>query len=399
MKKIISVFLTLTMLFSLAFVLAEDYKDSPFVTVDNPTSLFIYDLNKDGKEEILVTSIDGKVHAYDKLGAEKWNYPTDETPYSIFVDDIDGDGLAEIVLGTGKIDPQSFRYSSGKIILLNHFGKQEWTYGTTSAIRGIYVSDIDGDGGKDILASSEDGILYVIDSKGVLKWDEFTGSRSPAFSANLAGGTDTLIAHGQAILNNKGKIVGRASDLFEWKKYILKDLNKDGKAEFIMLSHYPFISVFNLEGTDLKGIWQYQCDGDAMDVIVNDFNDDGNLEVIASSSKWLDASNSYGEGKIYIINGNDGTLKQSIPLSSAAFNIGVADMNNDGKKDVIYTSEKGINTLLYGITIVQEPPKDQTPPQESTPTTPTPPKNTPGFEIGAVSAAALLLGYYLKRRK
>ena len=45
-----------------------------------------------------------------------------------------------------------------------------------------------------------------------------------------------------------------------------------------------------------------------------------------------------------------------------------------------------------------EPPKDQTPPQETTPTT-TPPKNTPDFEIGAVSAAAILVGYYLKRRK
>lgn len=398
MKKIISVFLALTMLSSLGFVLAEDFKDTPFVTLDSPTSLFIYDLNKDGIEEILVSSIDGKLRAFDKSGAEKWSYASDDIPYSIFIDDIDSDGLAEIVLGTGKIDPQTFRYSSGKIILLNHFGKQEWTFETTSAIKSLYVSDIDGDGGKDILASAEDGILYAVDNKGALKWDEFTGSRSPAFSANLAGGTDTVIAHGLAILNNKGKIIARAPDLFEWKKYILKDLNKDGKAEFLMLSQYPFISTFNLEGTDLKGIWQYQCDGDVMDAVVDDLNGDGSLEIIATSSKWSDASKSYGEGKIYILNGNDGTLKQSIPLSSSAFNIGIADMNNDGKKDFIYTSEKGVNTLLYGITVPKEEPKEQTPPKE-TPVTPTPTKNTPGFEIGAVSAAALLVGYYLKRRK
>ena len=398
MKKIISIFLALTMLFSLGFALAEDYTDTPFVTVDNPTSLFIYDLNKDGIQEILVTSIDGKLYAFDKTGVEKWSYPSDEVPYSIFVDDIDGDGLAEIILGTGKIDPQTFRYSSGKIILLNYFGRQQWTYDTTSAIKSLYVSDIDGDGGKDILASSEDGILYAVDNKGVLKWDEFTGSKSPAFSANLAGGTDTLIAHGQAILNNKGKIVGRAPDLFEWKKYILKDLNKDGKAEFLMLSQYPFISAFNLEGTDLKGVWQYQCDGDAMDVIVDDLNGDGSFEVIASSSKWLDASKAYGEGKIYILNGKDGTLKQSISLSSAAFYLGLSDMNNDGKNDIIYTTDNGVNKILYGITLPKEEPKEQTPPQE-TPTTTTPPKNTPGFEIGALGAAAILVGYYIKRRK
>ncbi|KYC51849.1 MAG: FG-GAP repeat protein [Candidatus Methanofastidiosum methylothiophilum] len=398
MKRIISLFLVMTMLFSLGIALAEEYRDTSLITVNNPTSLFIYDLNKDGKEEILITSIDGNLYAYDKSGVQKWNYLSDDTPYTVYVDDIDGDGLAEIIVGTGKINPQTFRYSSGKIILLNHFGKQEWTYDTTSAIKAIYVSDIDGDLGKEILASSEDGVLYVVDIKGVLKWDEFTGSRSPAFSANLAGGTDVLIAHGQAILNSKGKIVGRAPDLFEWKKYILKDLNKDGKSEFLMLSNYPFISAFNLEGTDLKGVWQYQCDGDAMDVIVNDLNGDGNLEVIASSSKWLDASKIYGEGKIYILNANDGTLKESIPLSSAAFYIGVTDINEDGKKDIVYTTEKGVNSLLFGV-VTQEPPKEQTPPKETPPTTSTPPKNTPGFEIGAVSAAALLVGYYLKRRK
>lgn len=398
MKKILSVFLAFTMLLSLGFVLSDDFKNVPFATVDNPTSLFVYDLNKDGKEEILVTSIDGKLYAFDESGIEKWSYLTNEVPYSIFVGDIDKDGLAEIVLGTGKIDPQTFRYSSGKVILLNHFGRQEWASGTASAIKSLYVSDIDGDGNQDILASADDGVLYALNNDGTLKWDEFTGSRSPSFTANLAGGTDIVIAHGQAILNNKGKIVARAPGLFEWKKYIIKDLNKDKKAEFLMVSHYPFISVFNLEGTDLKGVWQYQCDGDAMDALVEDINDDGNLEVIASSSKWLETSNTYGEGKIYIINANDGTLKQAISLPSEAFYLDISDINNDGKKDIVYTTEKGVNTILYGITLPKEEPKDQTTPKETPPTT-TPPKNTPGFEIGAFSAAAVLVGYYLKRRK
>ncbi|NMC60239.1 MAG: hypothetical protein GYA51_12785 [Candidatus Methanofastidiosa archaeon] len=398
MKRIISVFLAFTMLFSLSSVLSEDFKETSFATLDNPTSLFIYDLNKDGNEEILVTSIDGKLHAFDKSGAEKWNYPTNEIPYSVFVDDIDGDTLAEIIVGSGKIDQQTFRFSSGKIILLNHFGKQEWIYDTASAIKGIYVTDIDNDGGKDILASAEDGILYAINNDGTLKWDEFTGSRAPAFSANVAGGASTLIVHGHAVLNNKGKIIASAPGFFEWKKYILKDLNNDGKIEFIMLSQYPFISTFNLEGTELKGIWQYQCDGDAMDVIVDDLNGDGTLEVIATSSKWADSSKTYDQGKVYILNGKDGTLKEEIPLNSPAFYICVSDMNNDGKKDIIYTSDKGVNMLLYGVKETQEAPKEQT--QQTTSTTQeTTTKNTPGFEIGAVSAAALLVGYYLKRRK
>jgi len=82
-------------------------------------------------------------------------------------------------------------------------------------------------------------------------------------------------------------------------------------------------------------------------------------------------------------------------LTSPAFYLGVSDVNNDGKKDIIYTSDKGINALLSGGKATQEIPKEQTGPTPQETTT----KNTPGFEVGAVSAAALLVGYYLKRRK
>ena len=131
MKKLISIFLAFAIFFSLSYVLSENFSETSLATLNNPTSLFVYDLNKDGKDEILVTSIDGKLHVFDKSGTEKWNYPTNEIPYSVIVEDIDGDNLAEIIIGTGKIDPQSFRYSSGKIIILNHFGKQKWSYTTT----------------------------------------------------------------------------------------------------------------------------------------------------------------------------------------------------------------------------------------------------------------------------
>ncbi|HNZ61210.1 MAG TPA: VCBS repeat-containing protein [Methanofastidiosum sp.] len=394
MKKLISIFLAFAIFFSLSYVLSENFSETSLATLNNPTSLFVYDLNKDGKDEILVTSIDGKLHVFDKSGTEKWNYPTNEIPYSVIVEDIDGDNLAEIIIGTGKIDPQSFRYSSGKIIILNHFGKQKWSYTTTSAIKGIYISDIDSDSKKEILASAEDGMLYVLNNNGTLNWSKFTGSRSPAFSANVTGSANTLI-HGSAILNNKGKIIATAPGFFEWKKYIIRDLNKDGKIEFIMLSQYPFITTFNLEGAELKGIWQFQCDGDVMDVIVDDLNGDGTLEIIATSSKWINSSNTYDQGKIYILNGNDGKLIESISLTSPAFYLGVSDVNNDGKKDIIYTSDKGINALLSGGKATQEIPKEQTGPTPQETTT----KNTPGFEVGAVSAAALLVGYYLKRRK
>lgn len=120
MKKIISVFLGFLLVFSLGIVLAEEYTDTPFVSIDNPTSLYVYDLNKDGKDEILVSSTDGKLHTFDLLGVEKWNYNAGQVPYSIYVYDIDGDGIGDVILGTGKIDQQSLRFNSGKVIVLNH---------------------------------------------------------------------------------------------------------------------------------------------------------------------------------------------------------------------------------------------------------------------------------------
>ncbi|NYT13301.1 MAG: VCBS repeat-containing protein [Candidatus Methanofastidiosa archaeon] len=399
MKKIISIILGFLLVFSLGIIMAEDYTNTPFASIDNPTSLYIYDLNKDGKDEVLVSSTNGKLFAFDTSGIEKWSYDAKEAPYSIYVGDIDGDNLADIILGTGKIDPQSFRFSSGKVIVLNHFGRIKWDYGTTSAVKSIYVDDFDKDGKKDILASSDDGILYALENNGTLKWDTFTGSKSPAFAANVLGGADTVIVHGQAVLNSNGKIIRRAPDFFEWKKYILTDLNKDGKTEFLMVSHYPFVTAFNLENADLKAVWQYQCEEDAMDAIVYDLDGDGKIEVIISSAKWLDSSNTYGEGKIYIVNGNDGSLKMSIPSSAPTFYLGVTDINNDGKKDIVYTSDKGVNTFIYGLPKQVEEPKEQLPPKEEPKPIETPPKNTPGFEIGALGAATILVGYYLKRRK
>ncbi|MCC7572350.1 MAG: VCBS repeat-containing protein [Candidatus Methanofastidiosum sp.] len=399
MKKIISVLLASLLVLSSGLIFAEEYTNSPFALVDNPTSLFVYDLNKDGKDEILVSSTDGRLRAFDLSGFEKWSYVADGVLYSIYVEDIDGDGLADVIIGTGEINQQTFRFSSGKVIVLNHFGRIKWDYETTSAVKSIYVTDFDKDGKLDVLASSDDGVLYALTNMGTLKWDEFTGSKSPAFAANVLGSADIIIVHGQAILNANGKIVKTAPDFFEWKKYILDDLNKDGKTEFIMISHYPFVSVFNLENADLKAIWQHQCDGDAMDALVNDLDGDGKLEVVVSSAKWLDSSNTYGEGKIYILNGNDGSIKKSITLSSPAFYLGISDINSDGKKDIIYTSDKGVNFLLYGPPEKIEETKEQLLPKEESNPIETQPKNTPGFEIGALSAAIVLVGYYLKRRK
>lgn len=399
MKKIISLVVAFAIVFPLGLTMADEYESTSFVTLQNPTCLYVYDLNNDGNKEIIVGASDGILRAYDISGAKRWEYNIGQVPYSIYVSDIDGDGRADIVIGTGRIDQGAFEYSSGTVTVLTHFGRLKWSYETTSAVKGLYVYDIDGDGNLDVLASSNDGKLYALNNNGKEKWNRFTGSMSHPFVANVLGGADKSIIHGTAVLNKNGRIVNTAPHLFEWRKYIVRDLNRNRRDDILMVSQYAYVSAFALDNTTLEVLWVHQCFGDAMDAVVYDIDGDRNLEVIVSSSVWSGSLNRYSEGNIYILDARDGSVKESIPLDNPAFYLGVLDIDGDGQNNIIYTSDQGVNVVLEKAVEALpetpvEAPTETAPPSEDEPA----PRSLPGFGVGAV-ATAFLIGYYLKKKK
>jgi poly-gamma-glutamate synthesis protein (capsule biosynthesis protein) len=140
----------------------------------------VYDLEGDGRNEIVVGSADGWVYALNDNGVLGWKRSVGDTVITLDVADVEGDGTGEIVIGTGPHAPS--------ILLLNHRGEPRWDYDVQKGVWVVRVADVDGDGKLEILAGGDDGNVRVLDMYGRLIGGYQTARRVHGLS--LAGSTD-----------------------------------------------------------------------------------------------------------------------------------------------------------------------------------------------------------------
>ncbi|MDX2232015.1 MAG: DUF4347 domain-containing protein [Leptolyngbyaceae cyanobacterium bins.349] len=111
------------------------------------------------------------------------------------------------------------------------------------------------------------------------------------------------------------------------------DFNKDGKQD-LAITHENYLSILlaNGNGTFASPI-SYRVEADTSEVSVSDFNGD-NIEDLAVTSY------AYSTGSISILLGNgNGTFRNGVTQTGLdrPGNVGVADLDNDGKQDLVYT--------------------------------------------------------------
>lgn len=118
------------------------------------------DLNNDNFPEIVVGASDGKLHAYNRNGTERWVYQAQTTGGANIpiegkaaIGDIDGDGFAEVVFGAGSTAAPSSSLT-GSLFVLNHLGQLQCRHDNLAGptLRGVYgspaIADLDrNDGG------------------------------------------------------------------------------------------------------------------------------------------------------------------------------------------------------------------------------------------------------------
>lgn len=76
--------------------------------------------------------------------------------WSVALADIDGDGYQEVFVGYGSS-------SGGGVILYDHDGHALSKITLSKAVKFVTVGDSDADGAVELIASSDDGVLYVVD--------------------------------------------------------------------------------------------------------------------------------------------------------------------------------------------------------------------------------------------
>jgi len=199
----------------------------------------VCDLEADGVPEVVQTDGAGTVWAFRALtGKEVWHASVQGVPVSPAVGDLSGDGKPEVVVVTG----------AGRAVALDGAGKRLWKFeigGTSpSWATAAPVLFADSSGAGRVIAASNDGRVYCLDSDGSLVWSRPT--HGPVASTISAG-----------------------------------DYDADGRADIFLITQLGTVYRFDEEGNLL---WQIEMHGRSLAAgAVIDVNNDGHLEYVVST--------------------------------------------------------------------------------------------------------------------
>jgi len=127
-------------------------------------AVFSYDINGDGKAEILVGSVDKNLYVLDSEGHLLAKYDMKFPVHNILAADVDSDGCIEILVGTDGKDLAALTYDIAWGLT------EKWRQRFDNRFLSLCVTDIDGDGQSEIIAGSEDKHFYILDMKGNIIW-------------------------------------------------------------------------------------------------------------------------------------------------------------------------------------------------------------------------------------
>jgi hypothetical protein len=314
------------------------------------------DVNRDGQPDLLEYLL------YDDAGTiavwlgqgdgtfvQTTSYPTTGTattwnlPGYAAVADFDEDGLADLV-------SMNLAGGSGKI----HRGQPGGGFGPHPGIPYVrsLIADVDVDGHLDVVATAPypdqgpsrilvlrgrgDGTLaspqsYVIP-------DAFTGAT--AILDWDGDGVLDILAYGGSlqILYGKGDGTFREAQRcasgpsFEGAYFV--DLNHDGRLDMLWISylnHWMSV-VFGQGGCNFAPRADYPTSFEPQGVVLGDLTGDGTPDVLVLNR---------GYTKV-LIGSPDGTFSQQLSIDLGEFPSYIADVNGDGRADVVTTSPRGI---------------------------------------------------------
>ena len=336
------------------------------------------DLDGDGKKEVVATDYTqgGRVHLFEFsfTGTLElvWSSPTrpgfynsGSTPRWVRTGDMDGDGMKEIIFplsnGTADFQIQIWEYTGTN----NNFGTEPaftlatdyfvaqtvGKFRTNREVASVY--DFDGDGSTELIMSNRDHSVYILGVFGTF----------PGFASwTLEGGDPAVVP-----INSKTFVAGS-----HWHS-VPADINGDGKKEIInhhwmswgtwgILARgadsysYPDTSIDNFyyqytlgtpgDAVAYMGVQPVDVDGDGNDEIA------GILYIGASPDDYaltLLNWNTTDTGLYVFDSTKFGMLGHANTLSglpaSSFWGIGAADLNGNGKTEILLGGGNGFNVV------------------------------------------------------
>ncbi|MBU1201797.1 MAG: S8 family serine peptidase [Nanoarchaeota archaeon] len=155
------------------------------------------------------------------------------------------------------------------------------------------------------------------------------------------------------IFNSKGKLEYSIRTPFSisdnlYAAVVLADINNDNSSELIFGGYGPTanLMIMDLQGSPLDGfpvLLQKSLISHVNTPAVGQLDEDSYMEIVVGTQDWSDENKLLSEVKVYE---HDGTLKWSRNFGYLGVSDPViADINNDGSNEIIFSSGLGIHVL------------------------------------------------------
>jgi len=310
-------------------------------------------------------------------------YANESEDISPAVYDINKDGVPEIIAGFSDMIEHTRWTSLIKTIAPN--GRVMWEFemdGQLSA--NLLAEDINGDGRAEIIAGTENGTLYALDARGRLLWTHKADGKingilpvnsSKESTEIIFSATDGKVraldqkgmllweyganATGLAKMGKSGIIIGTnggiealspgGAILWEYtgtsSAVEAADINSDGIEEIIAGTENGTLYALDPEG---RLIWEHETGGRIKaKPAIADMDNDGKSEIIAAYGggiQLLDGNGTRSELRIY---GPDGYATGGYRIEEQTYATpAIADLDLDGKPEIITMTAEGNEIIL-----------------------------------------------------
>jgi hypothetical protein len=393
----------------------------PYLSGENgANAVAIADVNNDGKPDLVVTNwcpysscTTPGPNVGVLLGNGDGTFQTAVVYASggLFADaiaiaDVNGDGKPDLIVANCGSSSQNNCVStsgSGDVSVL--LGNGDGTFQTAllyslgaSGATSVAVADVNGDGKPDLIVatgSSTAGLVGVLlgNGNGTFQTEVTysSGGLSPlaVAAANLGNGHIDVVVANQCAADcsssNVGVLVGNGEGTFQTvvtygsgglfpDSVAIADVNRDGKPDVMVANSSTSLDVDNGnvgvllgngDGTLQTAVAYGSGAFGAASVAVADVNGDGKLDLVVANCSGT-ASSCIGTvpGDVGVLLGNgNGTFQTAVSYGSGAntpFGVAVADVNGDGRPDIVAancsSSNCGQGTGYAGVLINQSTP-------------------------------------------
>jgi hypothetical protein len=344
----------------------------------NPSSLAVGDFNGDGKLDLAVTNSGSDTISVlfgngDGTFQAKVDYATALGPSSVAVGDFNGDGKLDLVVANNQDNSVSIFLNSGTGTFP---GRRDFATGFTPT--SVAVGDFNGDqkldvavadcgnngdcyntnGVVSVLLGNGDGTLQAavnyaagvgpvqvvaedLNGDGIL---DLATANQPGPAQDLHGSASVLLGNGDGTFQLQQQYAAGLSP----SSIVVADFNGDGQMDFGVISAaQEVVGIYLNQGGGVFSLptLLYGAGG-ATAAVTADFNQDHNADIAVTGGSTL-----FGTNFVSVLLGNGEGAFPSTPVnyptgdnpSSAA----IADLNHDGKNDVVVANEYDADIGVY----------------------------------------------------